>query len=483
MNKPKVFIGSSSEAIQIAKELEVHLSKECDIYLWTSRTFKLSHSFLEDLEERARKCDFAVLILSPDDLIKSRAKKSFIPRDNVLFELGLFVGTLSRLRTFIACDPKKIKLPSDWDGITVATFNWERALKPKERKDALSPASTKILDAIRSTSIPNQKKSSSDLYYEKIPGIDELYKVIVGTSVNRNGIVISHSDTMWAWKLFPTILEWRCRGIAVNLLILPAHGASKFKRQEKYRRNILKNIGVNVIETKKVQFKGFFLDCGDEENLDALILSEDTSGYQPLAYRYRGNEHREASNALFKSLPYIQKVASKNYIPRIEKYKNNSVIKLLTEGVTQYRSDGINIEFKKIPTKDLQMISKYTRSYKYKQISYLEGRYLQQTIQPFTSLRIKLKDKTFSIVTPPVVEKRKEGLVVIEGNTRATYFYKKGIKEFPCIVVEGVSDPLPSSPIQINEVVISERTLLPDQRMNQFNYKNFRHIERAIHPY
>ncbi len=483
MNKPKVFIGSSSEGIQIAKELEVHLAKECHTYIWTSGDFKLSHSFLEDLERMASEYEYAVLILSPDDIIESKGVESYSPRDNVLFELGLFVGKLSRFRTFIVCDPKKIKLPSDWNGITVARFDWERAIEPTECRAALSPTSTEILDAIKSTPIPSRKHSSKESYFDKIPEIDELYKVIVGTSANRNGIIICHSDTTWAWKLFPTILEWRCRSIPMNVILLPIHGGDKFRRQEKYRRNLLENIGVNVIEAPEVPFKGFFLNSNDDENLDVLILSEDISGYQPLATRYSGNEHREATIALLKSLPDFKYSKVENFIPQIEEHENNTVIKILTEGVTQYRGNGINIEYTKIPTKDLLMISKYTRAYKYNQISYLNDRYLLQNIQPFTSLQIKLKDESFSIATPPVVESRKEGFVVIEGNTRATYFYKNDIKEFPCILVEGVQDLPPSSPIAINQIIISERTLLPDQRMNNFNYNNFRHIERAIHPY
>ena len=40
--------------------------------------------------------DFAVMILSPDDMTESRDQSYASPRDNVLFELGLFMGRLGR---------------------------------------------------------------------------------------------------------------------------------------------------------------------------------------------------------------------------------------------------------------------------------------------------------------------------------------------------------------------------------------------------
>jgi hypothetical protein len=67
--------------------------------------------------------DFAILVLTPDDLVISRGGSNQAPRDNVLFELGLFMGGIGRDRTFIVYDrTAHIKLPSDLAGVTAATF-------------------------------------------------------------------------------------------------------------------------------------------------------------------------------------------------------------------------------------------------------------------------------------------------------------------------------------------------------------------------
>jgi predicted nucleotide-binding protein len=88
-----------------------------------TRIFGLSEATLESLDKVMRASDFAVLILTPDDMLTSRGKNASAPRDNVLFELGLFMGRLGRSRTFAVYDrTANLKLPSDLAGITAATY-------------------------------------------------------------------------------------------------------------------------------------------------------------------------------------------------------------------------------------------------------------------------------------------------------------------------------------------------------------------------
>ena len=69
---------------------------------------------LESLVERLDDFDFAALILTPDDVTISRDEEMQAPRDNVLLELGLFIGAIGRERSFIVYDRgSNLKLPSD----------------------------------------------------------------------------------------------------------------------------------------------------------------------------------------------------------------------------------------------------------------------------------------------------------------------------------------------------------------------------------
>lgn len=118
--RPVLFIGSSKEALSIAQEIRNGLSKEdIIIHLWTDGgVFGASNFPIEDLENQVSFSDFAVLVLSPDDKIVSRNKDIDAPRDNVIFELGLFMGALRRERAFIVIPRNSdIKIPTDILGL------------------------------------------------------------------------------------------------------------------------------------------------------------------------------------------------------------------------------------------------------------------------------------------------------------------------------------------------------------------------------
>lgn len=92
--KPKMFIGSSSEAIerQIPQRFRDNLVEFVDATLWTqARQFDTGNSTMAALFEAANEYDFALLVLTPDDEVTSRDKSRAAPRDNIIFELvGIF---------------------------------------------------------------------------------------------------------------------------------------------------------------------------------------------------------------------------------------------------------------------------------------------------------------------------------------------------------------------------------------------------------
>lgn len=116
---PVIFIGSSSESLPIAQVLSAALlPHRWDVRLWTVDVFQASRFPIEDLAAQAAIADFAVLVLGPDDRLKSRGRRFRTPRDNVVFELGLFMGALGRERSYLL-RPRgmHLKIPSDLDGI------------------------------------------------------------------------------------------------------------------------------------------------------------------------------------------------------------------------------------------------------------------------------------------------------------------------------------------------------------------------------
>ena len=160
--KPQVFVGSSSEGLNVAYALQNNLDEAADITVWTQNVFRPSEFILESLLKQLHLADFGVFVFSADDLVRMRGVDSTGARDNVIFEFGLFVGHLGRENSVIVA-PKNDspRLPSDLLGVSVLKYQSDR--EDGNLDAALSPASSKIrtlLESVqlKSLSLPRELK-------------------------------------------------------------------------------------------------------------------------------------------------------------------------------------------------------------------------------------------------------------------------------------------------------------------------------------
>ena len=123
--KPIIFIGSSTEHLEIATSINGNISSEiATTILWSKDIFGASTFPIDDLEAQLHVADFALLVAGPDDHVTSRGETVEAPRDNIIFEIGLFMGALSRARTFLLTpNDGNIKIPSDLLGLMCLTFD------------------------------------------------------------------------------------------------------------------------------------------------------------------------------------------------------------------------------------------------------------------------------------------------------------------------------------------------------------------------
>ena len=129
MAKAKLFIGSSKTNIKIARLVANRLEADgvAEATVWDEGVFSLNQGFLEKLLSVLSEFDFAVLIWAPDDMTESKEESKASPRDNVVFECGLFMGAVGRERVFIICDQSvSLKIPSDLLGVTLANYDGSR---------------------------------------------------------------------------------------------------------------------------------------------------------------------------------------------------------------------------------------------------------------------------------------------------------------------------------------------------------------------
>lgn len=123
---PVLFIGSSGESRDVLWAIQNEFRHDRDIRVrpWTTGgVFGASKFPIESLEKEVVQADFAALVLTPDDVVAFREQVMSAPRDNTIFELGYFMGVLTRERTFMIL-PKgtDVKIPSDLLGLTAMEY-------------------------------------------------------------------------------------------------------------------------------------------------------------------------------------------------------------------------------------------------------------------------------------------------------------------------------------------------------------------------
>src|SRR5215510_2147864 len=123
MSKPRIFLGSSGKQAKLLQQIMRGLEEIADVEPWTT-TFNPARSTLDRLVELSQEVDFAAFVFAQDDWTSSDAAESAqaSPRDNVVFEAGLFGGALGIRRTFIL-HANDSKLPTDLLGLTAVRYD------------------------------------------------------------------------------------------------------------------------------------------------------------------------------------------------------------------------------------------------------------------------------------------------------------------------------------------------------------------------
>ena len=132
MNKPRIFLGSSGKQAKLLQSLERGLEEIAHVEPWMT-SFNPGTTTLERLLELTREVDFAAFVFAQDDWTTNSPAEApaptpgqASPRDNVVFEAGLFGGILGMRRTFIL-HARDSKLPTDLLGLTCVRYDGSAA--------------------------------------------------------------------------------------------------------------------------------------------------------------------------------------------------------------------------------------------------------------------------------------------------------------------------------------------------------------------
>ncbi len=143
MKKPIFFIGSSFEGLPVANALRENLKNEVWSVIYSTQLFDDTESYsLDSILVILDTVDAAVFVLTHHDLFRDQANPKR-NRENVIFELGLFMGRLGRSRIIVVVEDEGPlhRLPSDLAGLPVVRF---RSAAPTDLIAAVGPASLQV---------------------------------------------------------------------------------------------------------------------------------------------------------------------------------------------------------------------------------------------------------------------------------------------------------------------------------------------------
>lgn len=136
MDKPRIFLGSSGQQEKLLQALIRGLEGVANVRPWTT-SFNPGTTTLERLVELAHEVDFAAFVFARDDwttispsATPATGSGQASPRDNVVFEAGLFGGVLGMRRTFIL-HASGSKLPTDLLGLTSIRYGGTTAAETR----------------------------------------------------------------------------------------------------------------------------------------------------------------------------------------------------------------------------------------------------------------------------------------------------------------------------------------------------------------
>jgi hypothetical protein len=190
--KPRLFIGSASESLDVAHQLENELLNDAETEVWNYNTFRPSHFTLEELIRKTRAVNFAAFILGQEDKTNSKGEESNSPRDNVVYEAGLFAGQLGISNVFLIIDKRGTKRPTDWEGLGYLVYDPEA----QNQQDIIHKAAVKIRNQIADWN--SRKKASieqviSGQWWQYVLNIEE------GSVVSL--LDIFQSDDIAHWQI------------------------------------------------------------------------------------------------------------------------------------------------------------------------------------------------------------------------------------------------------------------------------------------
>jgi hypothetical protein len=191
--KPRVFIGSSTESSDLASALKSHLEarREAIVTHWAD-AFGFGQFTLDRLEALVDDFDFAAFVIAADDVIISRDQEYAGVRDNVLLEAGMFIAALGRERCYLLYPSDfSVKMPSDIKGMHLPTWS------VRERANPPAALRSIAFELLRDMTSKGRRADASKQFFvtrDEVDGVFRPFRQRIGQAEHE--LVITGNDCL-----------------------------------------------------------------------------------------------------------------------------------------------------------------------------------------------------------------------------------------------------------------------------------------------
>lgn len=303
-----------------------------------------------------------------------------------------------------------------------------------------------------------------------------LLKVASCSSEQQDEIVCLVDNYKKIFKLFLTILKWRNRSKKVSVYIQNKGPYGNVDLD--YVVRLLSHMGINVyVVRKNLPILGYFFY--KSHRWRSIIVGKFGNDYKAQYY------NSDIENKM--AVAFINMLKERKYENFYIAHSQISLQKVGIEYMTnklklveQYKLS--NIFLQKVNIKEFFFMHDFVYGYKYRAIDELIRLYDKAKLEIFHPAEFVLANGKTSLITPPIVEKHDDKLIVISGLTRLFYAYKQNIEEVLVAVVDNINEETPSDGrYRVDELHIKD-TPLEYQEMQARNYQYYRFIEQALRP-
>ncbi len=203
MAKPKIFIGSSQDGLTVARSIQKWLGNSFDIKIWIEPdVIPIMTNIFDGLLEIFNEYDFFILALTNDDKLVSRDAEHNVPRDNVIFELGLALGVVGPKRTYAVYDETaNLRILPDLAGIKLIPIkphdeaSFEKAAKTIKKAIRRHKTNFKAIVSSRTNGVADYAIEIERLTDSKEPYTLSLRKFCEGAR-KLNDQIVHHPDSV-----------------------------------------------------------------------------------------------------------------------------------------------------------------------------------------------------------------------------------------------------------------------------------------------